>query len=103
MTTYDYYSIPLRMGVLILVLSCAAIANVTMNLSDVMAANTFKCVLAMWTLLGLVGIDISKNGIRQWRRQVRQIECLTQSSRFKPEVISGDTYGVIDPRGHIDR
>ena len=85
MTTYDYYSIPLRMGILILVLSCVAIANMALSLSDVMDANAFKCVIALWTFVGLIGMDISKNGIRQWRRHMRQLECQPQSSLLRSE------------------
>ena len=68
MTTYDYYSIPLRIGILMVVLSCSAIANMILHLSDVMDINAFKCIIAMWALVGVFGIDITKNGIRQRRR-----------------------------------
>jgi hypothetical protein len=79
MTTYDYYSIPLRVGILILVLSCAAIGNMALSLADVMNGTAFKCVIALWTLVGFVGLDISKNGFCQLRRQIRQ-----QSSLLRP-------------------
>ena len=72
MTTYDYYSIPLRMGILIFVLSCAAMGNMVLSLADVLNGSAFKCLIALWTLVGFVGLDISKNGIRQWRRQARE-------------------------------
>ena len=80
MTIYEYYSIPFRMGILILVLSCAAIGNMALSLGDAMDGTTFKCVFAMWTLVGFVGLDISKNGFRQWRRQIR-----LQASLLRPE------------------
>ena len=72
MTTYDYYSIPLRMGLLILVLSCAAMGNMVLSFVDWMDGSSFKCIFAFWVLLGCVGLDISKNGVRQWRREIRQ-------------------------------
>lgn len=102
MTTYDYYSISLRMGILILVLSCAAITNMIVHLSGVMEVNTFKCVVALWCFVGCIGIDISKNGIRQWRRKVRQFKCQPQSSLLKSEGEFGALASVIDPRAHVD-
>ena len=97
MTTYDYYSISLRIGILIVVLSCVAIANMVLSLSDVMDANLFKCVVASWSLFGLVGSDISKNGIRQWRRQVRLASEQAKSLLVQSEGVSGNTWNVIDP------
>jgi len=72
MTTYDYYSIPFRMGILISMLSCVAIGNVLLHLADVLNGAPFKCLIALWVLVGFVGLDIAKNGIRQWRRQTRE-------------------------------
>ncbi|MFQ3225838.1 MAG: hypothetical protein ACI8Z5_002104 [Lentimonas sp.] len=72
MTTYDYNSIPGRLGILIVVLSVLAIGNMALSLVDVMDGTAFKCVIALWTLVGFFGLDIAKNGYLQWRRQIRQ-------------------------------
>ena len=88
------------MGLLILVLACAAIANMAVSLGDAMDANAFKCVIAMWALLGCVGIDISKNGIRQWRRQICLLKYQAQSSLLRPEGELGALAGAIDPSAH---
>jgi hypothetical protein len=101
MTTYDYYSIPLRMGLLILVLACVAIANMALSLGDVMDSNTFKCVIAMWTLLGCVGMDISKNGFRHWKRQMSLLKYQAQSL-LRAENEIGIFGGAIDPRARGD-
>lgn len=69
MTTFDYYSISPRFGLLLFVLSCSALINHIIYLDGVMGANSFKCIFAIWSLIGMISIDIVKNGIRQWRRQ----------------------------------
>lgn len=89
------------MGLLILVLACAAIANMALSLGDVMDANAFKCVIAMWALLGCVGMDISKNGFRQWKHQMRLLKRQAQSL-LRSEDEFGIMGGAIDPRGHAD-
>ena len=67
MTTYDYYSIPFRIGILVMLLSCLAIGNLVMYLQDAMSSSAFKCLIALWALLGLVAVDIAKNAIRRQR------------------------------------
>lgn len=72
MTTYEYYSIPFRTGLLILILACLAIANLIFYLQDVMSANYFKFFVAAWALVGCIATDISKNAYLQWRNNKRR-------------------------------
>ncbi|HAV13962.1 MAG TPA: hypothetical protein DCX06_10810 [Opitutae bacterium] len=69
MTTYDYRSIPFRLGLLLILLSCLALINLWIHLQGAMSVNVFKAIIAIWILVGGVGIDVVRNHLKRLRNQ----------------------------------
>ncbi|MGJ8640309.1 MAG: hypothetical protein ACSHYA_13050 [Opitutaceae bacterium] len=53
---------------MITALSFLAAGNLFYYLEDVVSGNLLKCLIALWILAGMVGVDIIKNSVRQKMR-----------------------------------